>query len=112
MIKMLIGFRRRPGMSLDQFRDYRRDVHAPMLFAIPEAALIRRFVVSYPVAAPNWPEPDFDAVVEAWFDTMADLDGLFLSENFRTRVDPDHASFIDLGSITRMVSEEIMVVPA
>jgi uncharacterized protein (TIGR02118 family) len=110
MIKMLIGFRRRPGMSPQAFKDYRRDVHAPLLFAIPEAASIRRFVVSYPVLAPNWPEPSFDAVVEAWFDTMADMDALFFSENFRTKVDPDHVNFIDLTSVSRVVSEEVMVV--
>ncbi len=74
MMKMLIGFRRRSGMSVQAFKDYRRDVHAPLLFAIPEAANIRRFVVSYPVPAPNWPEPTFDAVVEAWFDTMSDME--------------------------------------
>lgn len=110
MVKMLIAFRRRPGMGVQAFRDYRRDVHAPLLFAIAEAAAIRRFVVSYPVTAPNWPEPSFDAVVEAWFDTTADMDGLFLSENFRTRVDPDHVNFIDLTSIRRIVSEEVIVV--
>lgn len=110
MIKMLVGFRRRPGMSLQAFKDYRRDVHAPILFAIPEAAAIRRFVVSYPIPAPNWPEPSFDAVVEAWFDTIADMDALFLSENFRTEVDPDHINFIDLASVSRIVSEEVVVV--
>lgn len=111
MVKMLIGFRRRRSMSVQAFRDYRREVHAPLLFAIPEAANIRRFVVSYPVPAANWPEPTFDAVVEAWFYTISDMDALFLSENFQTRVDPDHVNFIDLTSISRIVSEEVIVVP-
>ncbi|MBB5695815.1 EthD domain-containing protein [Muricoccus pecuniae] len=106
----MVGFRRRSGMSVEAFKDYRRDVHAPLLFAIPEAATIRRFVISYPVPAPNWPEPSFDAVVEAWFDTMADMDALFLSKNFRTKVDPDHVNFIDLTSVSRIVSEEVIVV--
>ncbi|TYC52963.1 EthD family reductase [Rhodobacterales bacterium] len=111
MIKMLIGFRRRPGMSLQDFKDYRRDVHAPLLFAIPEADLIRRFVVSYPVETTGWGEPSFDAVVEAWFDTIEDLDALYSCENFRTKVDPDHVNFIDLSSVNRIISEEIIVVP-
>ena len=81
-----------------------------MLFAIPEAANIRRFVVSYPVSTPNWPEPSYDAVVEAWFDSIAHMDALFLSENFRTKVDTDHENFIDLDSIERIVSEEVVVV--
>lgn len=110
MIKVILGFKRRQGMGVQEFRDYRRDVHAPLLFAIPEAKKIRRFVVSYPLPAPSTPEPRFDAVVEAWFDGPEDMDALFLSDNFRTKVDPDHVNFIDLSSVTRIVSEEVVVV--
>ncbi len=42
-------------------------------------------------------------------DRTEDMDGLFLSENFRTKVDPDHVNFIDLSSVVRIVSEEIVV---
>lgn len=111
MVKMIITLKRREGMSLQEFKDYRRDVHAPLLFAIPEAGrYIRRFVVSYPVPAPNFPEPSYDAVVEAWFDTMDDLDKLYLSENFRTKVDPDHPNFIDMSKVGRIISQETVVV--
>lgn len=110
MVKMIIGFKRRQGMSLKEFMDYRRDVHAPLLFAIPEAQYIRRFVVNYPVPAPDFPEPTYDAVVEAWFDNMDDLNGLYSSKNFRDKVDPDHVNFIDLSSVGRIISEELIVV--
>lgn len=111
MIKMLITLRRREGMNLQQFKDYRRDVHAPLLFSIPEAdRYIRRFVVSYPVNAPAFDEPTFDAVVEAWFDSMEDLEALYFCDNFKTVVDPDHANFIDLSNVGRIISEEIVVV--
>ena len=110
MFKIIIGFKRREGMSLEDFKIYRRDVHAPLLFAIPEAAKIRRFVINYPVSAPNFPEPSFDAVVEGWFDTLDDLNALYFSENFRTKVDPDHENFIDLSSVSRIIAEELVVV--
>lgn len=111
MIKMIITLKRREGMSLQEFKDYRRDVHAPLLFAIPEAdQYIKRFVVSYPVHAPNFPAPSYDAVVEAWFDSLIDLDALYLSENFRVKVDPDHANFIDMTNVGRLISEELLVV--
>ncbi|ALG74820.1 ethyl tert-butyl ether degradation protein EthD [Azospirillum thiophilum] len=110
MIKIILGFKRRQGMSLQEFKDYRRDVHAPLLFAIPEAKKIRRFVVSYPVSAPRFPEPSYDAVVEAWFDSLEDMNDLYFCENFRTKVDPDHANFIDLASVGRVISEEIVVI--
>ncbi len=88
MIKVILGFKRRQGMEVQAFRDYRREVHAPLLFAIPEAEKIRRFVVSYALLAPSAPEPRFDAVVEAWFDNLQDMDALFLSENFQPRSIP------------------------
>jgi uncharacterized protein (TIGR02118 family) len=110
VVKMVITFKRKQGMSVEDFQAYRRDVHAPLLFAIPEAKLIRRFVVSYPIAAPNWPEPSYDALVEAWFDSVEDIDALYFSENFQTRVDPDHINFIDLSTAQRMVSKELVVV--
>ena len=110
MVKMTITFKRKSGMTFEDFKAYRREIHAPLLFAIPEAKAIRRFVVSFPVPAPNWPEPDYDALVEAWFDNLEDMESLFFSDNFRTKIDPDHASFIDLPSVRRMVSEEIVVV--
>ena len=97
-------------MSVEAFRRYRQDIHAPLLFTIPEAGNIRRFVISYPLETDLEAAP-FDAVVEAWFNSVEDMNGLFLSENFRAEVDPDHANFIDLSSVVRMVSEEVVVVP-
>lgn len=111
MVKMIITLRRREGMSIEDFRNYRRDVHAPLLFAIPEAdRYIRRFVVSYPVPAPEFSEPSYDAVIEAWFDSVDDMNALYLSENFRAQVDPDHSNFIDMAQVGRIVSEEVVVV--
>jgi uncharacterized protein (TIGR02118 family) len=110
MIKMLITLKRREGMSQEQFKTYQREVHSPLLFAIPEAnRYIRRFVVSYPVPAPSFPEPSYDAVIEAWFDTMDDLEALYLSENFQTKVAPDHQNFISMSSVGRIISEETIV---
>ena len=110
MIKVVIAFKRRQGMSIEEFRNYRRDVHAPMLFAIPEAKKIRRFVISYPTDYASSEAPRFDAMVEAWFDNTEEMDKLFLSDNFATRVDPDHVNFIDLTSVVRLVVEELIVV--
>jgi uncharacterized protein (TIGR02118 family) len=110
MIKIILGFRRRQGMGFQEFKDYRREIHAPLLFAIPEAKKIRRFVVNYSVAVPDFPEPTYDAVVEAWFDNLEDMNELYSCENFLTKVDPDHVNFIDLSSVGRVVVEEIVVV--
>ena len=111
MIKMIITLKRRDGMTHDQFVRYQREVHRPLLMSIPEARrYIRRFVVSYPIPAPDYSEPSYDSVVEAWFDSMEDMRALYSSENFLREVDPDHVNFIDLTSVGRIVAEEEVVV--
>ena len=111
MIKLVMTFRRRRGMDVQAFRDYRRDVHAPVLMSIPEATLMRRLVVSYPAnPMPGEAEPRFDALVEIWFDTEDDMSAMFQSDGFRTKVDPDHPNFIDPTSFEQVVTEEVVFV--
>ena len=110
MVKMIITIKRREGMTHDEFVRYQREVHRPLLMAIPEARrYIRRFVVSYPISAPGYSGPDYDSVVEAWFDSMEDMDALYFSENFLSKVDPDHVNFMDLSAYGRIVAEEEIV---
>lgn len=111
MLKMIITIKRKEGMSHEEFKQYQREVHRPKLMAIPEAKLhIRRFVVSYPMAAPGYSGPDYDCVVEAWFDSKEDMDALYLSQNFIEKVDPDHVNFMDLNGYGRIVAEEEVVI--
>ena len=49
-------------------------------------------------------------MVEAWFDSMEDMNALYLSDNFLDKVDPDHANFMDLSSHGRIVAEEHPVI--
>lgn len=105
------GIKRRPGMTHDEFVRYQREVHRPLLMAIPEARrYIKHFVVSYPIAPPDYSGPDYDTIVEGWFDGMDDMNALYLPENFLTKVDPDHANFMDLSSYGRIVAEEEVVI--
>src|SRR3569833_2542680 len=110
MIKMVITLKRRKGMTHEEFKHYQRNIHRPLLMSIPEAErYIRRCVVSYPVPAPRYPDPEYDSVVEAWFDSMAALEALFFSDNFLKIVDPDHESFIDLSSFGLGICEDDVV---
>ena len=107
---MIITIKRRDGMSHEEFVRYQREIHRPLLMSIPEAQrYIRRFVVSYPIEAPDYSGPDYDSVVEGWFDSMEDMNALYFSENFATIVAPDHENFMDLSSYGRIVAEEDVV---
>ena len=110
MVKMIITIKRRDGMTHEEFKRYQRQVHRPLLMSIPEAErYIRRFVVSYPIQAADYSGPDYDCVVEAWFDSIADMNALYFSDNFLAKVDPDHANFMNLSAYGRIVAEEDVV---
>jgi uncharacterized protein (TIGR02118 family) len=111
MIKMILALKRAEHMTHDEFVDYQKNKHRPLLMSIPEVEqYLRRFVVSYPVPTPRYPGSEFDSIVEAWFDDIADLEALFFSDNFLKLVDPDHENFIDLTSVQQMVCEEDVVI--
>lgn len=111
MIKMIITLKRREGMSHQEFVHYQCEVHIPLLMSIPEAKkYIRRFMVSYPISAPDYSGPDYDSVVEAWFDSMEDMNALYFSENFLNKVAPDHKNFMNLSNYGRIVAEEEIVI--
>lgn len=75
MIKMIFMLKRRPGMSVAEFRDYYERNHARLGEKhVPNAArYVRRFLD--PVATPFNPvDADYDCVTELWFDTQEEVD--------------------------------------
>lgn len=110
MIKFAYLVHRLDGMTREAFIEHHRVNHAPLFKSIPEARHVRRYVISHPVAAPGYPEPNFDALTEIWFDSWEDHDAYFKSENYRTKVQPDEGTFVNLDSYEVMVTEERIVI--
>ncbi|MCP2165323.1 EthD domain-containing protein [Goodfellowiella coeruleoviolacea] len=111
MIKFAYLVKRVEGMSFEQFVTYHRDHHAPLFTSIPEARqYVRKYTVSHPVPAPGYPSPDYDGLTEIWFESWADHDAFFASDNYRTLVNPDEARFIDMTSVRTMVTTEKVVI--
>ena len=111
MIKLAILLKRRKGMNHQEFLDYRRDIHAPLLLSIPETKqYVRKFIVSAPVQSTGYLDQPFDAMVEAWFSSIEDLNAFHQSDNFVNKVDPDHVNFLDVPAAIRLVTEETVVV--
>lgn len=110
MIKMIITIKRKAGMTHEEFVHYQSKIHVPLLLSIPEAVqYIKRFVVSYPINAHDYSGPDYDSVVEGWFNSMEGMNALYFSENFIKKVTPDHKNFMDLSAYGRIVCEEDIV---
>lgn len=111
MIKFVYMINRVKNMSIEAFVDHHRNSHAPLFTSIPEAKqYIKKYVVSHPVAAPNYPAPSYDGLTEIWFDSWADHNAFFTSDNYITKVKPDEPTFIDFGSVGIMVTDEKIVI--
>ncbi|MGW2134341.1 EthD domain-containing protein [Streptomyces coelicoflavus] len=111
MLKLIFMINRIEGTSYERFVRYHRDRHAPLFTSIPEAErYVRKYTVSHPVPAGNYPPRAYDGLTEIWFEDWEDHDAFFTSENYRTLVNPDEARFIDMDSVAVMVTEEKEVV--
>ena len=79
MVKAIALLKRKPGLSLEQFRKHYEEVHAPLAKRL--FPFIRKYVRNYVTVAPFMAagrEPKFDCITEEWFDDM---------EAFRTMMD-------------------------
>ena len=103
MIKLVYCINRKPGMTREEFLDYWKNVHAPIGARIPG---VRRFVQSHALAqGADARPPDFDGMVELWFD---DLDGLLAARRSHEWAlsSADEANFVDHSRVAYFVSEE------
>lgn len=65
MIKFTFLVQKLPGMSLEEFIDYHKNIHVPLFCSIPETErYVRKYVVNHPIVAEGFPKPLYDAVVE------------------------------------------------
>jgi hypothetical protein len=72
--KALIFLKRRPGMSLQEFRDYYENNHVKLCMKYMSGVrrYFRRYVTPFPnPVSGNAAEMDFDVVTELWYDDRA-----------------------------------------
>jgi hypothetical protein len=97
MLKFIIGFERRAGMTRDACHEYLWKKHAPLVASVPEfARYVRRYVHNY--AHPELPEllnPVFvaDGAAELWFDDSASFIQAFSEPRYLEIIRPDESCF-------------------
>ena len=78
--KILILLKRRPGMTVEEFRDYYETRHRPLVAKYSSRALCyyaRRYLDPLPhVDTKELTEPEFDVITELWFDRKDAFDGM------------------------------------
>jgi uncharacterized protein (TIGR02118 family) len=104
MVKALNFFKRKPGLSVDDFRSYWLNQHAAIIRAIPE---LRKYVASItlPSAYRNH-EPLYDGISEAWFDDEGLIRATADSAP-RRAAHTDDAKFVDISKAGSIIVDEI-----
>jgi uncharacterized protein (TIGR02118 family) len=107
MIKLVYCITKKPGLSDEQFFHYWKDVHGPIGARIP---CVRRLVQSQRIAiAGDTRPPDYDGVVELWFDDEAALLEARESTEWKASSE-DEVNFIDHSRVAYVVTREYVVV--
>jgi uncharacterized protein (TIGR02118 family) len=99
---------RKPGMDLDQFKTYWKEVHGPLAARIP---MIRRYVQSHCVPSEyrNGKQPAWDGVAITWFD---DTESMRRSAETRELAETrnDEANFLAPGHLPFIITKEALLV--
>lgn len=120
MIKVVRLVRKAPGMSREEFRNYWLTKHAELEREIATYSPVRVIKVSFAVdqyadregaqVLGEQGEPDFDAILELYFDDVADLHVDFDSD-VPQRILDDEQQFVDhAGGLVRVLTEEVVIV--
>ena len=108
LVKTIFQLKRKPGMSLADFRKYWIDVHGPLVCKLPG---LRRYVQCHAIdAAYTYAEPRWDGVAQLWVDNVAAMQSMMDSKEFKEGSWPDAEKFLDLSLARSFVAQEHQVI--
>jgi len=108
LVKTIFQLKRKPGMSLADFRKYWIEIHGPIVCKLPG---LRRYVQCHTVdAAYSYAEPKWDGVAQLWVDDVAAMQRMMDSKEFKEESWPDAEKFLDLSGAWSFVAQEYQVI--
>ena len=106
MVKMVAFFKRKPGMSIEDFQSYWRTTHADIVVKLPG---IRRYVQSHTILSGyRKGEPIYDGMAELWFDNTDAMRAQAGTPEF-VAVRADEPNFMDVASQGSIITEEHVI---
>ena len=103
MLKYMVVLYRRGGTTSTQFRKHLRDVHGPLARKLPG---LRKYVQNYRAEDPKRNAPEWDAIVELYWDDRPAMEVAWASPEGAAS-DADLPLFVDMERTTWSVVEEI-----
>jgi len=114
MVKVTILLVRKKGMSREEFQDYWRAIHGPLVMNIPENRRhVRKYVQSHTLS--DWfpflagEGPLYDGAAEIWCDSLEEALEMFAEPKYRELIYPDELKFLDLNNRVILVTKEYLV---
>lgn len=106
MFKLMIFIKRRPDLTLAQFKHHYETAHVPL--SLNNLPLMRKHARNYIRPAKGEGEPPFDCVTECWFEDKAAAKATaeLIANTLKPLIAADEARFMDRGSITTRIVEE------
>jgi len=93
MVKTITFIKRKPGMDREEFGNYWRTRHAPIVTRLPG---LRRYVQCHTIdSGYRKGEPVYDGVAQVWFDSTDAMRATASSAEYRA-VRADEPNFLDL----------------
>lgn len=106
MVKMIAFFKRKPGLSVEDFQSYWRTTHADIVVKLPG---IRRYVQSHTILSGyRKGEPVYDGMAELWFDNTDAMRAQAGTPEFAA-VQADEPNFMDVSSSGSIITEEHLI---
>jgi len=106
MVKMIAFFKRKPGMSVEDFQSYWRTSHADIVVKLPG---IRRYVQSHTILSGyRKGEPVYDGMAELWFDNTDAMRAQAGTPEFAA-VQADEPNFMDVSSSGSIITQEHLI---
>jgi uncharacterized protein (TIGR02118 family) len=108
MVKNIVFFKRKPGMSVEAFQHYWRTTHADIVCKLPG---IRKYVQSHTLLSGyRKGEPVYDGAAELWFDNTDAMRALVgTAESAAVRA--DEQNFIDPSTLGSIITDEHVIKP-
>jgi uncharacterized protein (TIGR02118 family) len=107
MIKRFVILRRKPGMSVQEFRDYWQHVHGPLIAKIPG---ILKYT-QYHVRSDHLDESDnaIDGIAELWFESEEAQKKAWSTPEYRAVVEDEPNLFLlDSHHIHPVMTEKVI----
>lgn len=107
MVRLICLLKRKPGMTVDEFRAHWQGRHGPLIRTTPDIA---RHVVLYeqylPAESPIPLGREFDGVTIMGFEQADDF-GAFVAEGaYAAVIAPDEQQFLDMDGLVGIVVDE------